>query len=113
MSSTVDLASVKAKVTPEAYTAAEEVQKYVKEYSLPALAEATPMADGGLRLAWRDGAKEVIATIQKDGRLADHFAKGTTKQAAGTVKSLLRWLFEPTKYLKHRTWRCACVLLRL
>lgn len=67
MSSTLDLASVKGKVTPDAFAAAEEIQKYVKKYALPALAEVTPMAVGGLRLAWRDGAKEVFATIQKDG----------------------------------------------
>ena len=37
-----------------------------------------------MRLAWRDGAKEVIATIQKDGKLADYSAKGATRQARAT-----------------------------
>jgi hypothetical protein len=94
MSSTVDLASVKGKVTADVFSAAEEIQKYVKEYALPAFSRGD--CDGGMRLAWRDGAKEVIATIQKDGKLADYSAKGATRQARATVKSHLRWLFEPT-----------------
>jgi len=49
MSSTVDLASVKGKVTADVFSAAEEIQKYVKEYALPALAEATAMAECGWR----------------------------------------------------------------
>jgi hypothetical protein len=49
-----------------------------------------------MRLAWRDGAKEDNATIQKDAKLADYSAKGATRQARATVKSHFRWLFEPT-----------------
>jgi len=36
MISTVDLASVKGKVTADVFSAAEEIQKYVKEYALSA-----------------------------------------------------------------------------